>query len=144
MSTPYRDRMMDIRRSGVIVLIVLATLLGACERSEVDGIGSNTPSEEAPPQRDLVGQVDCSVGERGWVTGAGQVRNGATGTSSYEVVIGFYAGGVRIGDRSAWIRDIDPAETATFDANVWLGDAADTMTSCEVVTVNRWTAANAG
>jgi hypothetical protein len=135
---------MTMRRSGAILMLVLAFALGACERSEVDGIGSNTPSEEAPPQRDLVGSVDCTVGEWGWVSGEGQVRNGAVGASTYEVVVGFYAGDVRIGGQSTWIRDIDPAETATFDAYAWLGDDAATMTSCEVVTINRWTPAVAG
>lgn len=135
---------MLMRRQAAVLVLALTLALGACERSEIDGIGSNTPSEEAPPQRDLVGLVDCSVGEWGWVSGEGQVRNGAVGASTYEVVVGFYAGDVRIGDRSSWIRDIDPAETATFDARSWLGDDAATMTSCEVVTINRWSAPTKG
>lgn len=129
---------MTTRTLGTTVLLTLLLLLGACERSEVDGIGSNTPSEQSPPQHDLVGRIECSVGEWGWVSGQGDVHNGAGNVSSYEVVVGFYEGERRLGDRNAWIRDLDPGESARFEAFLWLGDDAAAVTSCEVITINRW------
>lgn len=129
---------MRTRTIWVVALLVSSIVLGACERSEVDGIGSNTPDENAPPQLDLVGVTDCSVGEWGWVAGRGDIRNGAVEVSTYEIVVGFYDGERRLADRSTWIRDLDPGESARFEANVWLNDQAGATTSCEVVTINRW------
>ena len=117
---------------------MMSLLLGACERSELNGIGSNTPSEDAPPQLDLVGTVECSVGEWGWVSGGGEIRNGAGDVSTYEVVIGFYDGDRRIGEQSTWIRDVDPGEAARFEAHAWLNDDANAMGACDVITINRW------
>ena len=132
--------MMNEHRNRLAVLLMVALMVGACERSEVDGIGSNTPSEVAPPQRDLVGQVECAIGEWGWVSGEGEIRNGAGDVSTYEVVVGFYDGETRLSDQNTWIRDVDPGESARFEAYAWLGDDAGRMASCEVLTVNRWTA----
>jgi hypothetical protein len=64
--------------------------------------------------------------------------------STYEIVIGFYDGETRLGDRNTWIRDVDPGESARFEAHVWLGDDAGDTASCEVLTINRWTAVTRG
>ena len=132
--------MMEKHWKSLAVVLMMALVIGACERSEVDGIGSNTPSDAAPPQRDLVGPVECAIGEWGWVSGEGEVRNGAGDVSTYEVVIGFYDGETRLADQNTWIRDLDPGESARFETHAWLGDDAVSMASCEVLTINRWTA----
>ena len=129
---------MRARTVGAVALLVMSVVLGACERSEVNGIGSNTPAEDAPPQLDLVGSTECSVGQWGWVSGGGEIRNGAADVSTYEIVIGFYDGDRRLGDQSTWIRDVDPGESARFEAHLWLDEVASSMTSCDVVTINRW------
>ncbi len=112
-------------------------VLSACERTEVDGIGSYTPDDAAPPQRD-VSIDDCSIGEWGWVTGTGTVENHTDDVASYEIVVGFDSGDLRAGQGSAWIRDLDPGRSATFSASTHLGDRSGSMTGCEVVTINRW------
>lgn len=130
--------MMKARTFGAAALAVLSIAVGACERSDVNGIGSNTPNEDAPPQLDLIGVIDCSVGEWGWVSGGGDIHNGAPDVSTYEVVVGFYDDDRRLGEKRTWIRDVDPGESARFETHVWLNDDATAMTSCEVVTINRW------
>ena len=128
------------RTRALALALLLSVALGACERSEVDGIGSFTPDDAAPPQHDLVSMDDCTVGEWGWVSGEGVINNGAADVSTFEVVVGFYDGERRIGDRSARIRDLAPGESATFDVYAWLDDEASEMTSCRVLTINRWSA----
>ncbi len=117
------------------ILAVLA--LSACERTEVDGIGSYTPDDAAPPQLD-VALGNCTIGEWGWVTGSGTVENGTDDVATYEVVVGFNSGDVRSGQGSAWIRDLGPGQVATFSASRHLGDRSQTMSGCEVITINRW------
>jgi hypothetical protein len=130
-----------ISRPRLISTLCVAVLfLGACERSEIDGIGSFTPDEVAPPQHDLVSLDDCSVGEWGWVSGEGEINNGSTSVSTYEVVLGFYDGERRLGDQNTWIRDLDPGESARFEVYAWLDDHASAMSACEVLTINRWSA----
>lgn len=132
--------MMNTRMTTTAVIVALSVLLGACERSEVDGVGSNTPSEDAPPQHDLVEPLGCVVGEWGWVSGEGEINNATNDVATYEVVVAFYDGSRRLADQNTWIRDVEPAESARFEAYAWLDDEADTMTSCEVITINRWSA----
>lgn len=123
----------------MVAAILAVLLLSACERTEVAGIGSYTPDDAAPPQLD-VAMGSCSIGEWGWVTGSGTVENGTDDVATYEVVVGFDSGEVRAGQGSAWIRDLGPGQAATFSASTHLGDRAPTMTSCDVITINRWSA----
>ena len=126
------------RCSRALVAPILAVLvLSACERTEVDGIGSYTPGDAAPPQRD-VAMGSCSIGEWGWVTGSGTVENGTDDVATYEVVVGFDSGEVRAGQASTWIRDLGPSQVATFSASTHLGEGSSTMTDCAVITINRW------
>lgn len=127
-------------RKGVALLLLLTVVLGACERSEVNGIGSITPDADAPPQLDLVSMGSCSAGEWGWVSGDGVISNGAGDVSTYEIVVGFYEGERRLGDQNTWIRDLAVGESASFDVHAWLDDEANAMTSCRVLTINRWSA----
>lgn len=133
------SRLAFLRRPSLCVLIAMTALLSACERSEVNGIGSYTPDEVAPPQLD-VAVGSCSIGEWGWVTGTGTVENQTGDVATYEVVVGFEAGEVRIGQGSTWIRDLAPGQTASFSASRHVGDAAPTMSHCDVITINRWSA----
>ena len=71
-----------IKRKGAALLLLLSVVLGACERSEGNGIGSITPDTDAPPQLDLVSMGSCSAGEWGWVGGDGVISNGAADVST--------------------------------------------------------------
>lgn len=124
----------------VVALCVVPLLLGGCERTEIDGIGSITPNEAAPPQLDLVALGDCTVGELGWVSGEGEIRNRSDAVGTYEVVVSFSDADRRLGDQRARIRDLYPGESARFEVHAWLNDDAASMTSCDVVTINRWSA----
>lgn len=127
-----------MHRLALLVATILAVgVLSGCERSEVDGIGSYTPDDVAPPQLD-VAMGDCSIGDWGWVTGDGTVVNQTDDVASYEVVVAFDAGEVRVGQGSGWIRDLAPGQTAKFSVSTHLGDDADSMSACDVITVNRW------
>lgn len=127
-------------RSAVIVgLLSTALALTGCERSEVNGIGSYTPNDIAPPQLD-VSVDECRIGEWGWVTATGLVQNRTDDVASYEVVVAFDVDDVRAGQGSDWIRDVDAGTAARFRASTHLGDEATGMTDCRVLTVNRWSA----
>lgn len=123
----------------MVGLVLAVLVLSGCERSEVNGIGSYTPDDQAPPQLDVT-LDDCAVGEWGWVTGNGMVQNRTGDVATYEVVVAFDDGDVRIGQGSAWIRDLGAGTRAAFRASTHLGERAPAMSNCQVITVNRWSA----
>jgi len=127
-----------IARIALVPIVALLTLTG-CERTELNGIGSYTPDDLAPPQLD-VAMSGCSIGEWGWVTGTGTVQNRTDDVATYEVVVVFESGETRLGQGSTWIRDLSAGQTATFDASTHLGERSGEMSSCEVATINRWSA----
>lgn len=111
--------------------------LTACEYSEVNGIGTRTADEVAPPQLDLASFDGCSPGELNtWRASATLINNSAK-AASYEVVFAFYEGDVRVDEKSDWVRDLLPGEQAAIDRGWWV-DGADVITSCEVLLINRF------
>ena len=124
-------------RSFILIPVLFALMfLTACERSEVNGIGSYTPDAVAPPQLDAaVGS--CVIGASGRVAGHGLVVNPTAGVATYEIVIAFEDDDLRLGQGSAWIRDLDSGQTVSFDAAAHLGDRSGSMTGCRVITANR-------
>lgn len=126
------------RLIALLSLLILAVAVTACQRTEVDGITSRTGDEEFPPQADLESFAGCSVGDFGWVRGTGVILNGTPETASYEVVVSFEADGVRLDQGSRWIRDLSSGGRAEFEAVAYLGDRAEEMTDCRVITINRF------
>lgn len=122
-----------------LVLLVAFVLLGAaCEYTEVNGIGTRTPDEIAPPQNDLVDFAGCQRAALGQWQAIGSIVNNSTKVSSYELTVGFYAGETRLAQRSQWIRDLKPGEEALVNGSWWVGENADAVTSCQVITINRF------
>lgn len=123
----------------VIALVALASLT-ACERTEVNGIGSYTGDTDRPPQLDVVGSAGCEVGEWGFASADATIRNNTDDVATYEVVIAFEADGVRLGQGNAWVRSLDPGQRGDLTVTRHLGDSASDLTTCRVITVNRWEA----
>ncbi len=129
-----------MRRRSALLVLPIALLLAACERTEVNGIGSYTGDEAHPPQLDLVSSGGCSIGEWGFVSSSGRIVNNTDDVASYEVVVAFGDGDERLGQGATWIRDLDAGATARFEATRHLGDAAGRVDTCDVITINRWSA----
>jgi len=124
----------------VLPFLLTSLLVTACQRSEVNGIGSYTPDDAAPPQLDLVDDAACDIGDWGWASGSGTIENRTTDVATYEVVVAFHEGEVRLGEASSWIRDLPAGVTARYEATGFLGDEAPLLTDCSVITINRWSA----
>ena len=122
-----------------LAVLALLPFLAACQRTEVNGIGSYTGDATQPPQLD-VSEVTCDVGEWGWVRASGTVQNPTDSTATYQVMVAFERDGVRLADGGDWIPDLAPGQTAAFTAREYLSDDAASMDSCAVLTVNRWKA----
>lgn len=128
---------MDMKIITAFLSIMLVVAATACERSEVNGIGSYTPDAAHPPQLDVTID-DCRAGEWGWVHGTGTITNTTDDVATYEVVVAFVDGAVRLDEGSDWTRDLNPGASARFEASTWLGERASRMTTCSALTVNRW------
>ncbi|MEM7326573.1 MAG: hypothetical protein AAF531_26035 [Actinomycetota bacterium] len=128
-----RSSLINVLLVGAIAMLALT----GCEYSELNGIGTRTGDEEFPPQLDLVSFDGCEPGELGRWQASGELLNNTPDTATYEVMVGFYEGEVRLDERSRWIRDIRPGERATLDASWWIQNG-DSVTSCRVVLVNRF------
>ncbi len=121
-----------------LIIVFSLVLLTACQKSEVNGISSQTGDDEFPPQLDLASFERCKVGELGWVGGGGEITNNTPETATYEIVVAFLADGTRMDQRSTWVRDLKSGEKASFEASKFLWDRASTVNDCEVVTINRF------
>ncbi|MEL6983488.1 MAG: hypothetical protein AAFO29_13765 [Actinomycetota bacterium] len=125
------------RRLTAVVAGLALLALPACEYSELDGIGTRTADAEHPPQRDVTAFEGCEPAELDRWRARGEVVNPTDRVASYEVVVGFYDGEVRLDERSEWIRDLGPGETAAIDRAWWI-DGPDRVTDCRVLLVNRF------
>ena len=125
-------------RTALRFLLPLAILLGlsACEYTEVDGVGTRTADDENPPQHDLDRFDGCSPAPLGQWEADGQLTNNTEVTSTYEVKIAFFADDVRVAERSDWVTDLRPGESAAIHGSWWI-DSED-VTNCEVLVINRW------
>lgn len=128
-SSPSRLRLL-----ALVALVALA--LTACRYDEVDGVGSRTADEEFPPQLD-VEFTGCSVGALSQWHATATVVNPTDVPVTYELTVGFYDGDVRLAQRSHWIRELRPSETAEVDAGWWV-ESAERVTDCRLLTVNRF------
>jgi len=127
---------LPLRSRSLILIAVAALLLTACRYEEVDGVGTRTGDEEFPPQLD-VEFTGCEVGSLGQWHAAATVVNPTDVPASYELTVGFYDGEVRVAQRSHWIRELRPSETAEVDAGWWV-ESADRVNACRLLTVNRF------
>lgn len=119
--------------------ILAASLLvaSACEYSEIDGIGTRTADEENPPQSDLTSFGGCAPGDLGQWRFDAVITNNSPTVASYELTVAYYDDGTRLDEKSTWVRDLRPGESAAADAGHWI-EGADRVTGCEVLTINRW------
>ena len=86
-----------VSRRTRLAALALLPFLAACQRTEVNGIGSYTGDAEQPPQLD-VSEVTCDIGEWGWVRASGSVQNPTDSTATYQVMVAFERDGVRLGE----------------------------------------------
>ena len=126
-----------MRRIFVVLLVALMPLIAACDYSEIDGIGTRTADENFPPQSDLVSFDGCKPGNLGQWQFDATIRNNTPTVASYELTVAFYDGETRLDEASNWVRDLKPGESASAGAGRWI-DGADSLTRCEVLTINRW------
>ena len=115
---------------------VLLTL-SACEYSEIDGVGTRTADEEHPPQYDLTSFDGCSRGDLGQWRFSAEVTNNTPKVASYELTVAFYESDVRLDEFSTWVRDLKSGERAAAEQGWWI-EGAERVTTCEVLTINRW------
>ena len=121
---------------SLFLVLALALLASACRYDEVDGVGSRTADDEFPPQLD-VEFAGCEPGALGQWDARATVVNPTDAPATYELTVGFYDGDVRLAQRSHWIRELRPAETAEIDAGWWV-ESADRVTHCRLLAVNRF------
>lgn len=115
----------------------LLLILTGCEYVEVDGVGTRTWDETAPPQDDVASFDGCEPGSLDRWQARGEIINNTDSVASYEVVVAFTDGEVRLDERSEWIRDLGPGERAALNRSWWLDDP-DAVTGCELLTINRF------
>lgn len=123
-----------IRSLALVAFLVVA--LTACRYDEVDGVGSRTADDEFPPQLD-VAFAGCELGPLGQWHATATVVNPTDVPVTYELTVGFYDDDVRLAQRSHWIRELRPLETAEVDAGWWV-ERADRVDGCRLLTVNRF------
>lgn len=133
---------MNVRRLGrplsLLIAGVVATLaLSACEYVEIDGIGTRTPDEVHPPQHDLMSFEGCQPDTLNRWQARGEIVNNTDQVVSYEVVVAFDAGDLRLDQRSEWLRDVGPGERAAINRAWWV-DEHDRVTGCRVLVINRF------
>lgn len=124
-----------IRNLLIGAFLILA--LSACEYSELNGVGTRTADEAAPPQLDIASFDGCSRGDLGQWKASATLVNNSLKPASYELVVAFYDGETRLDEASHWVRDLLPGEEAVIDRGWWI-EGADAVTSCEVLLINRF------
>ncbi len=123
--------------SPLIALLAMFTLAG-CEYSELNGIGTRTADEEFPPQLDLASFDGCEAGDLNQLKASGELINNSATTSTYEVIVAFADdNGVRLDEKSAWVRDLRPGERAAIDHQWWI-DGRERFAQCDLLLINRW------
>ena len=120
---------------GFVALVVVAT---ACEYREVDGVGTRTFDEEFVPQDDIDRFDGCALTAAGQWRVDGEITNNTDEMASYAITIAFFDGDTRLEERSLWIRDLHPDESAEMNRGWWI-NGSDQVTSCEVLTIDRFT-----
>lgn len=121
----------------VIAALAIGATATACEYVEVDGVGTRTMDEVNPPQHDIASFSGCQPETLDRWRARGEVTNLTEKVSTYEVVVAFYDGNTRLDERSEWIRDLRPGETAAIDGAWWVDDPKR-VTNCRLIMVNRF------
>lgn len=127
-----------MRRILVILLVAMLPIIAACEYSEIEGVGTRTADDDFPPQSDLMSFGGCEPGNLGQWRFDATIRNNTATVATYELTVAFYDSETRLDEASNWVRDLKPGESASAGAGRWIEDA-DSVTRCEVLTLNRWT-----
>lgn len=124
------------RPSRVVLFVAVMLVAASCRYSEVDGVGTRTADADHPPQLDVT-LTGCTEGEFGQWTAEAVVTNPTDAAMTYEVIVAFQDGDVRLSQRSHWVRNLTPGETAAISPSWWI-ESPDRVTGCRVLTVNRF------
>ncbi|MGI9606303.1 MAG: hypothetical protein ACR2P0_09220 [Acidimicrobiales bacterium] len=129
------------RTRSLLATTALAALLATgCEYVEVDGVGTRTYDAEFVPQADITDFTGCSRNQANqWEVG-GSVTNHTPDRATYAVTIAFMEDTTRLDERTLWIRDLAPGQTGAMNRGWWINNP-DSVTSCEVLTIDRVTTA---
>lgn len=108
---------------------------GATTTSIPESISDNTTN---PPQADLNGDTECTIGTIGSVMARGSLTNHSSTTSSYTIHVSFNdAAGVRFAEAAAAHIDVRSGETVLWDATPYV-PPVDGAWTCEVVSIERF------
>ena len=118
-------------------LAAVILLTAACEYREVDGVGTRTYDDEFVPQAGIERFDGCALTRVGQWRAEGLVTNHTPEMATYVVTIAFFDGETRLEERSLWIRDLHPGESADMNRGWWI-NGSDQVTGCEVLTIDRF------
>ena len=134
-----------MRRGHTLIAgVALATLVATgCEYREVDGVGTRTWDEQLAPQDDITTFDGCTRNQANQWVADGLVTNNTRDRATYVVTIAFNDDDVRLDERTLMIRDLAPGQTGAMNRGWWLTNP-DSVTDCEVLTIDRFTTPIAG
>jgi hypothetical protein len=91
-----------------------------------------------PPQADLNGDTECTIGQFGSVAAKGTLTNHSSQTSAYMIQVSFNdAAKVRFAEGSDFHNDVRAGETVLWEASGHV-DPVDGPWTCDVVSVERF------
>ena len=134
-----------MRRGHTLIAgVALATLVATgCEYREVDGVGTRTWDEQLAPQDDITTFDGCTRNQANQWVADGLVTNNTPDRATYVVTIAFNDDDVRLDERTLMIRDLAPGQAGAMNRGWWLTNP-DSVTDCEVLTIDRFTTPIAG
>ncbi len=125
-------------RVGLLMVSAVAMMgLSACDYVEINGIGTRTPDDVNPPQNDVVFFDGCEPDALNRWRARGEIVNNTDRVVSYEVVVAFDEGDLRLDQRSEWLRDVSPGRRAALNRAWWV-DEAERVDGCRLLVINRF------
>lgn len=126
-----------MRLLRIPALLVVIFALAACEYREVDGVGTRTHEDEFVPQDDITAFDGCVRTHANQWEARGEVTNPTPDRATYVITIAFEADDLRLDERTIWVRDLAPVQTASINRGWWLSEP-ERVTSCRVLTIDRF------
>jgi hypothetical protein len=130
---------------GFVALIAILMVAGggsssdtkatAAKPASANGVQSMSSNTDHPPAGD-VSISECTTDQFGFGAVKGQIVNHSSKRSNYMISVSFEKDGVKVSEGADMVSDVDPGQTALWDASS-LDDAAAGAT-CKITSVERF------